>query len=62
MSPALFWTFALLMLVFGVLVVVQRNPVASALSLVVCFIGLAALYISLDAFFIGVIQILVLRR
>lgn len=59
MTPALFWTFALLMLVFGVMVVVQRNPVASALSLVVCFIGLAALFVSLDAFFIGVIQILV---
>jgi len=47
------------MLVFGVLVVVLRNPVASALSLVVCFVGLAALFVSLDAFFIGVIQILV---
>lgn len=59
MSPALFWAFAALMLVFGGLVVLQRNPVASALSLVVCFIGLAALFISLDAFFIGVIQVLV---
>jgi NADH-quinone oxidoreductase subunit J len=47
------------MLVFGAMVVLNRNPVASALSLVVCFLGLAALYVSLDAYFIGVIQILV---
>ena len=39
--------------------VMNRNPVASALSLVVCFLGLAALFMSLDAFFIGIIQVLV---
>src|ERR671935_1429099 len=59
MSPFLFWTFALLMLIFGAGVVINRNPVASALSLVVCFLGLAALFMSLDAFFIGIIQVLV---
>src|SRR5215218_3208282 len=59
MSPILFWAFALLMLVFATSVVLNRNPVASALSLVVSFLGLAALFISLDAFFIGVIQVLV---
>ena len=59
MPTALFWTFVIIMLIFAVMVVVNRNPVASALSLVVCFLGLAALYISLDAFFLGVIQILV---
>jgi NADH-quinone oxidoreductase subunit J len=59
MSPFLFWIFALLMLVFGVAVIVNRNPVASALSLVVSFLGLAALFMSLDAYFIGIIQVLV---
>src|SRR4030081_3838609 len=59
MPAFLFWFFAILMLAFGAAVVVNRNPVASALSLVVSFSGLAALFISLDAFFIGVIQILV---
>jgi NADH-quinone oxidoreductase subunit J len=59
MPSALFWTFAAIMLFFGMMVVANRNPVASALSLVVCFLGLAALYVSLDAFFLGVIQILV---
>lgn len=59
MPVFLFWLFAGVMLVFGVLVVTNRNPVASALSLVVCFLGLAALFMSLDAFFIGIIQVLV---
>jgi NADH-quinone oxidoreductase subunit J len=59
MSPFLFWFFALMMLGFGTAVVVNRNPVASALSLVVSFLGLAALFITLDAYFIGIIQVLV---
>jgi NADH-quinone oxidoreductase subunit J len=59
MSPFLFWIFALLTLIFGAAVVVNRNPVASALSLVVSFLGLAALFMSLNAYFIGIIQVLV---
>ena len=59
MSPVLFWVFALMMLIFGASVVINRNPVASALSLVVSFLGLAALFVSLDAFFVGVVQVLV---
>jgi len=47
------------MLFFGLMVIISRNLVTSALSLVVCFLALAALYVSLDAFFLGVIQILV---
>ena len=59
MSPFLFWFFAFLMLVFGGAVVLNRNPIASALSLVICFMGLSALFMMLDAFFIGIIQVLV---
>jgi len=59
MSPFLFWIFALMMLVFGAAVIINRNPVASALSLVVSFLALAALFMSLDAYFIGIIQVLV---
>jgi NADH-quinone oxidoreductase subunit J len=59
MSPFLFWIFAVLTLMFGAAVVVNRNPVASALSLVVSFLGLSALFMSLDAFFVGIIQVLV---
>jgi NADH-quinone oxidoreductase subunit J len=59
MSPFLFYFFAFLMLVFGAAVILNRNPIASALSLVICFLGLSALFMSLDAFFIGIIQVLV---
>lgn len=59
MPGALFYIFSAITLVFGVMVVVCRNPVASALSLVVSFAGLAALFVSLDAYFIATIQILV---
>jgi NADH-quinone oxidoreductase subunit J len=59
MSPFLFWIFALLTLIFGAAVVINRNPVASALSLVVSFLGLAALFMTLNAYFIGIIQVLV---
>jgi NADH-quinone oxidoreductase subunit J len=59
MPSFLFWLFAIVMLVFGAAVIINRNPIASALSLVVCFLGLSALFMSLDAFFIGIIQVLV---
>jgi NADH-quinone oxidoreductase subunit J len=59
MSPFLFWIFAVLTVIFGAAVVLNRNPVASALSLVVSFLGLSALFMSLDAFFVGIIQVLV---
>jgi NADH-quinone oxidoreductase subunit J len=59
MSPLLFWIFASLTVIFGTAVVLNRNPVASALSLVVSFLGLSALYMSLNAFFVGIIQVLV---
>jgi NADH-quinone oxidoreductase subunit J len=59
MSPLLFWVFVGIMLFFAGMVVLNRSPVASALSLVVSFLALAALYVSIDAYFIGVIQILV---
>lgn len=59
MPAALFYFFALITLGFGAMVVICRNPVASALSLVMSFVGLAVLFLALDAYFIGIIQILV---
>jgi NADH-quinone oxidoreductase subunit J len=59
MLLAAFWFFATLMLLFGLSVVLLRNPVSCAMSLVMSFICLAALYVTLDATFIGVIQVLV---
>ncbi len=59
MPAYLFWIFSALTLVFALLVVILRSPVSSAMSLVVSFAGLAALFISLNAYFLGIIQILV---
>lgn len=59
MPSVLFYIFSAIMLGFGIMVVVLRNPVSSALSLAVSFLGLAALFVSLGAFFIGIVQVLV---
>ena len=59
MQQIAFYIFSAIMLGFAAGVVVNRNPVSSALSLVVSFVGLAALFITLNAYFIGIIQILV---
>lgn len=59
MPQLLFWLFSTIMLVGGIAVVAFKNPVASALSVVTCFIGLAGLFVGLSAFFVGIIQILV---
>ncbi len=59
MSPLIFWPLAVLMLVFGLAVVTNRSPVASALCLVCSFLCLAGLFVGLNAYFIGVIQVLV---
>jgi len=59
MPQPLFYFFVAIMLGFAGSVVLLRNPVSSALSLVMSFAGLAALYISLNAYFVGTLQILV---
>ncbi len=59
MVPVLFWLFSALMLGFACAVVCNRNPVASALSLVLSFVFLACLFVMLDAYFLGAIQVLV---
>ena len=59
MLTILFWVLSVLMLASAVAVVLFRNPVNSAMSLVFSFLALAGLYITLDAFFIGIIQVLV---
>ena len=59
MESLLFWTFAVITLAGGVGVVVARNPVNGAMSLVGSFFALAGLFLLLDAQLIAVLQILV---
>ena len=56
---ALFWFFSIAMLLCGFFVIANRNPVASALLLVLLFVFMAGLFVLLDAFFIAAIQVLV---
>ncbi len=58
-ESVLFYLFSLLAVIAGVSVITQRSPIASALSLVVCFFALAADYVMLDAHFVAVVQVLV---
>jgi len=59
MEALFFWLFAAGMIVSGLAVILNRNPVASAL----CFVGtiafMAALFFMLSAFFLGWVEILV---
>src|SRR5712664_715560 len=62
MSDALFYILALLTLVFGFLVVANpfsRNPVTSAMFLVLTLGSLAGLFVLLHAFFLAAVQVLV---
>ena len=59
MNPFLFYLFSFLAVLGGILLVAFRNPVSSALSMVLSFIGLAGFFIGLNAFFVGIVQILV---
>ena len=54
-----FYVFGIVAIVAALLFVTRKSPVAAALWLVTTMFALAALYIMLDAQFIGVIQVLV---
>ena len=62
MQDALFYIFAFLTLVFGFLVIANpfsRNPVTSAMFLVLAIVALAGLFVLLHAFFLAAVQVLV---
>jgi NADH-quinone oxidoreductase subunit J len=59
MTPALFVAFGALLVVSSLLVILHRNPVTSALYLVLAFCSLAGIYLVLQAEFIGMVQIIV---
>jgi NADH-quinone oxidoreductase subunit J len=62
MQDVLFYLFAFLTLVFGFLVIANpfsRNPVTSAMFLVLTIVSLAGLFVLLHAFFLAAVQVLV---
>ena len=59
MQDILFYIFAALTLVCGALIILSRNPVNSAMFLVLSIASLAGLFVLLHAFFLAAIQVLV---
>jgi NADH-quinone oxidoreductase subunit J len=59
METALFYIFAALTLASGLLVIVSRNPITSAMFLVITIAFLAGLFVLLHAFFLAAVQVLV---
>jgi len=59
MTAVLFYLFAALLLGASLFVVLNRNPIYSVVALVFAFMNLAAMYFLLEAYFIGVLQVLV---
>lgn len=55
----LFYLFAAVLLGAGISMVTVRNPVYAALSLIVCFFTSAALWVTLEAEFLGIVLVLV---
>lgn len=54
-----FYIFSFLTLLCGALVITRRNPVTSAMCLVLTIISMAGLFVLLHAFFLAAVQILV---
>ena len=59
LNDILFFVFASVSIASAIMVITRRNPVSSALFLVLNFFALGGLYLTLNAQFIAVIQILV---
>jgi len=54
-----FYVFSALTLLCGGMVVLKRNPVTSAMFLVLCIVSMAGLFVLLKAFFLAAVQIIV---
>src|SRR5215472_17622633 len=58
-TDILFYVFSAFALICGVMILVSRNPVNSAMFLVLTIASLAGLFVLLEAFFLAAIQILI---
>ena len=56
---AVFFFFAAVAVIFALIVILHRNPVVSALSLVASFFALAVMYVLLEAPFLAALQVIV---
>ncbi len=58
-EEAIFYVFAVTSVICALGVVVARNPIYSAISLVVCLFAVAGIYVLLSAHLLAILQILV---
>src|SRR3954463_8563174 len=54
-----FYILSALTLLCGIVVITKRDPVTSAMFLVLCIVCLAGLFVLLEAFFLAAVQVLV---
>ena len=59
MEALFFWIFALGLVASALAVILNRNPVTCAVCLVVTFVFLAGLFVTLEALFLAMVQIIV---
>jgi len=59
MEQVMFWLCGIIAIIFSCMMIIKRNPVHSALCLVVVFVTLAVLYVLLGAEFLAAVQVIV---
>ena len=59
MVQVVYYFFAVVAVVAALVCVIDRNPVHSALALITCMLSLAGIYVLLEAYFVGAVQVLV---
>ncbi|HVV50792.1 MAG TPA: NADH-quinone oxidoreductase subunit J [Polyangia bacterium] len=58
-DQVVFWILAAFITFFAIFTITRKNPVTAVMSLVATFFGLAAMYATLSAHFLAVLQVLV---
>lgn len=58
-QPILFWVLAAVAIISAIVVIAAKNPVHSILSLIITFFSIAGLYITLNAQFLAIVNIIV---
>jgi NADH-quinone oxidoreductase subunit J len=58
-DAVVFWILAAMIVGFALFTITRKNPVTAVMSLVATFFGLAAMYATLSAHFLAVLQVLV---
>src|SRR6478752_6640183 len=58
-EQVIFWLLSAMTVFFAIFTITRRNPVTAVMSLVGTFFSLAAIYATLSAHFLAVLQVLV---